>query len=301
MKLKYLKVFGFLFFATCLFQSKDLLIATIYSLGTLRLNFWLLGLFFILLCPCISALRTYILISLSQKHQVYFPNLVSDSLISFGLNSISISGVGEAYRISKLKTYNIPISVGTSIVIIDRLIGISSFFLITVTIFFAGGYDDLEIQLNFTILLIFIFILLIAMYLLRKKIETFLIKKLSTLRPLLRLRTITTKIALILFFLGILTCLFTILGVYFAGLAIAIDLPFTKFLINVPLIAITALFLPLSIGGLGLREIGYVYLLSRYGIPKSESIALGVTQYSTYLFTGILGYVYQLINSKLSS
>lgn len=59
-------------------------------------------------------------------------------------------------------------------------------------------------------------------------------------------------------------------------------------MICVPIAGLMAV-LPISIGGLGVREVSYVYILGFYGVDKGAAIGLGLLQYSFYVGLSVLG------------
>ena len=56
----------------------------------------------------------------------------------------------------------------------------------------------------------------------------------------------------------------------------------------VPLIAL-AIVLPISINGVGIREGGMVFLLSRWGIAEEQAVAIGLLWFFATIVTGLIG------------
>ncbi|MCA9583074.1 MAG: flippase-like domain-containing protein, partial [Myxococcales bacterium] len=50
-----------------------------------------------------------------------------------------------------------------------------------------------------------------------------------------------------------------------------------------------ATLLPITIGGAGVREMGYVLLLGPHGVSQDSAIALGILQYSAFVGIALLG------------
>lgn len=79
-----------------------------------------------------------------------------------------------------------------------------------------------------------------------------------------------------------------ILGQMLLAHAIGISLSFAHFAVFVPLLS-TLLLVPITIGGLGVRESGYVLLFGQAGVPQDQALALSLLTYATALASGIIG------------
>jgi glycosyltransferase 2 family protein len=81
------------------------------------------------------------------------------------------------------------------------------------------------------------------------------------------------------------------------GRALGIELPFSFCLIVYPLVGTFAA-IPISVSGLGLREGGYLYLLSVIGIGKEASIAFGLLLFLIVAVNSLLGGVVFLLQKS---
>lgn len=70
--------------------------------------------------------------------------------------------------------------------------------------------------------------------------------------------------------------------------AVGLDVPWTYFLVFVPVVNILGM-LPISLSGIGIREGGYWYFLSLMGVGDESSIALGLLSSAIVLVTGLTG------------
>ena len=75
---------------------------------------------------------------------------------------------------------------------------------------------------------------------------------------------------------------------YLLGLATGVPLPFWYCLVFHPLVVL-ATALPVSLGGFGVREGGYVLLLGRIGIAPSQAVALSLLWFAVTAVAGLLG------------
>jgi glycosyltransferase 2 family protein len=89
-----------------------------------------------------------------------------------------------------------------------------------------------------------------------------------------------------------------ILTVYFFARAFGFDLPLMLFFAIMPIVYVVTV-LPISLGGLGVREGVLVFLLSQTGVPTSDAITLSFMIYINRLFVGgIAGLIQLFINLK---
>jgi hypothetical protein len=79
-----------------------------------------------------------------------------------------------------------------------------------------------------------------------------------------------------------------ILGQVCVAAALALHLPWAFFLIVVPLVNIAGT-LPFSLQGVGVREAGYWYYLSRLGVRREAALAVGLLTSGIVLATGLSG------------
>lgn len=68
------------------------------------------------------------------------------------------------------------------------------------------------------------------------------------------------------------------------------NIPFVYFIIFSPLVCVVTT-LP-SIGGLGVREIGWVYLLAKVGVPQDVALALSLINFTFMVIIGLIGGVW---------
>jgi len=81
------------------------------------------------------------------------------------------------------------------------------------------------------------------------------------------------------------------------GLALHIEIPFSYCIILYPLVGTFAA-LPISLNGLGLREGGYLFLLTVIGISSEKSIAFGVLLFLTVAADSLIGGVVFLLTKS---
>lgn len=91
---------------------------------------------------------------------------------------------------------------------------------------------------------------------------------------------------------------FILLNAYLAKIC-GIDIPLIAWFLVWPLAKLSAL-LPISMGGIGVREVALAALLSRLLVPMADSVALGFLWESVLISGGILGGIIYLILTNFS-
>ncbi|MBM4297681.1 MAG: flippase-like domain-containing protein [Deltaproteobacteria bacterium] len=84
------------------------------------------------------------------------------------------------------------------------------------------------------------------------------------------------------------------------GMALNLDLPFSFCLILYPLVGVFAA-IPISFGGIGLRESGYMFLLGTLGFASEKGIAFGLLLFIVVALDSLLGGLLFLLKGKEAS
>ncbi len=79
-----------------------------------------------------------------------------------------------------------------------------------------------------------------------------------------------------------------VLSQVFLARALGMDTPWQYFFIFVPLVNIAGM-APISFGGIGIREFGYIFFLRKAGIVRHASMALGLLSSGTVLASNLVG------------
>ena len=87
-----------------------------------------------------------------------------------------------------------------------------------------------------------------------------------------------------------------IVATFILSKAIGISLPLLIFFVVIPIVYVVTL-LPVSMGGIGVREVTIVYLLSQLGVENSMSITLSFLTYFNRILIGGLGGIVQFSES----
>lgn len=80
----------------------------------------------------------------------------------------------------------------------------------------------------------------------------------------------------------------SVLGVALFARGMGLDVPLPVWFYTVPLVSL-AMVLPISISGVGVREGGLAFLLSRFGVSPEQGVALGLLWFLATIVGGVLG------------
>jgi glycosyltransferase 2 family protein len=84
--------------------------------------------------------------------------------------------------------------------------------------------------------------------------------------------------------------------VFIGACSIGIHLPFWIFLFVTGILSAIQT-LPISVAGIGVREVSYVFLLEPFGVPSESSLALSAMMFAVFVVTAICGGILELYDS----
>jgi uncharacterized protein (TIRG00374 family) len=251
-----------------------------------------------------------------QNIKIPFKKLFSINYIATSVGQVLPGGVGgDVVRGYELNKEINQLVNTTSSIVLDRIIGIFS--MIILALFATIIAEYIGLKLNFSIYLIILVSVIIFAWLLTPKIKKEIEKRVTF--KSLRFKRMFKKILLILesisdkekikllipkiFFLSIWAQIFRSIMFYFIFLSLGASTDFVYFLVFIPLmLAITII--PISIGGLGVREGTLVYFFGLVGVRPEICVSAGIIfQLLQILFAlpGILFWVLQTSKSKKES
>lgn len=181
-----------------------------------------------------------------------------------------------------------------SALFINRIIGFIKFFLfasIAIVIMGSSMFRMLDLNLgSVNLLYVFLFVVVglllffIIKFFFRKKIIFFLNKSKQILHE-----TKKGKGKILTAF--VLKLLFNIVGIsgrIAIGLLLGIDIPIYE-LASIIVILNFLIALPISFNGIGVREIGYIGLLTLYGVPSNIALSFALCEFGITLSVAIIG------------
>jgi uncharacterized protein (TIRG00374 family) len=187
---------------------------------------------------------------------------------------------GDVYKGIILKQrYKISTSLSVSTTLIDRLYGISSFVIFAILGCFVEWRSLITSSIGGLIALILALVVggLVTLYglkFVKTKLPSFLMPIVS-FSEAISLMFSHKKNALIIFVTSLISSLCLIMGAFLLSVGIGLELTLFQIFISIPLVIIISA-IPISFAGWGLREGAMVVILSIYGIPKEEALALSL-------------------------
>ncbi len=192
---------------------------------------------------------------------------------------------GDVVRTKKMmNSYGVKLKKATSLTVVERFSGVYVLFLVLVV---GGVFFETPEGLNLTFLKEYRLIILLFTISLIPLLVSFLNKKITI--------SYTTVLPIIvLSFIGQMgdVSIAWLLSSYFD-----LDIEFYNFLIIMPLVYF-AIVLPISLGGIGVREGVFVGMLSLYGVATSTAVIISFLMYFIKVLVGAVGWIVLLIDSN---
>jgi len=255
----------------------------------------------------ITAERWRILLN-TQKVKLGIGTVALTVLIGAFFNNLLPTSIGgDVYRSYDIaKRANIPLEVSASVVLVERFSGIISAAIYAIIALFLGFTTIGDQSVIIPIIIFFVLCFIIAFFLINPsvlKLDKFVYrfnfmrkirKRLSniynTLQSFKKFKFVLTKV----FIYGFLLQFAVILNYYLAARALGIELGLTAFIFIVPIVMTIAM-LPISIGGIGLRENSIVFILVAMGIINEKAAVLSLILFAMYISVGLLGGIVYIV------
>ncbi len=279
---------------------------TTVTLDDINLYFLFLAAFMHVTGLLISAIRWKILLNM-QGVRPSINYLNGSLLIGIFLNNFLPSSIGgdtyRAYDAAHLKNSSWPKSI--TVILVERgtgVIGLIGFVMLSLFLGFnITGLNKLFLVVIIIFVLFVVFLILLLNPKLFKPLKfIFKIKFLNKMKEkakkfLEAFKAFKNKkvLALVIFF-SFLMQFNVILHYYFAALALKLDISFISFLFMVPIVLLIAM-IPISIGGIGIRENTTAYFLESFGIAAGKAAIFPLLILFLLLLESIIGGILFLI------
>lgn len=224
-------------------------------------------------------------------HAVGYLALARDAIRAAALNTVTLMGAGDVYRVGRMRAYGVPVATGGGVAILDRALGVASLVALIVVVQASGHGQDFSVSLGrlLGVGLAGVGALGSLAFLVRRTPAALRLRS-GIARRLPRLDRDRIGVGLVARVLvaSLVANVSWILCVAALGRGLGLELPLAAYFDAAPLVALATL-VPITIGGLGLREAGYVLLLGSYGVPPAACVALGLAQHATFLGLAAIG------------
>jgi len=251
----------------------------------------------------ITAVRWNTLLG-TQKVKLGTTTLTLTVLIGFFFNNFLPTSIGgDVFRTyDAAKKANIPIETSASIIIVERFSGIIS----------ASTYAIIALFLGFTaignqsfiipVIIFFITCIIIAFIILNpsilrlnklinrikflKKVKQKLANIYFTFLSFKKFKWVLVRVLIYSFLLQFAV----ILNYFLAAKSLGINLNLTAFIFIVPVVTIIAM-VPISIGGIGIRENTLVFIMTAMGVGSEQAAICALLIFLMLIFIGIIGVI----------
>ena len=273
------------------------------AFSSIPLEYFLLALLLFIPRWLLSSYKWYF-ISKKQKMDFKLFFLSKIFLITLFLGSITPGAIGLHLRIYYLKTKS---KASLEKCLTNSLIESGLSLITGLLIAFIGSIILIELypELPIIILPFFIFYLSVFIVLLEKRGGNKLFNIL--IRPFIPERYKTTidksveslyqdipkiKDMLIPFLIEIIVWIFAAIQVYIIAQAFLINITFYEFILISIISVVISNILPISIGGLGIREGAFVFLLSKFGVQSEVAFVISISGFLVkILIPGLIGLI----------
>lgn len=260
--------------------------------------------FYILTIPFVSS-RWWLLLK-SQKAKVPFPQVVSLYFIGFFFNNFLPTSIGgDIYRVWGASLESGKRAISAASVVVERLLGllaVSALALLAMMVVRQVA----DASISTFVWIVFVGMLLLLALFFSQVIFKFLIvltrkislwglgQKLMRFYEAVKLYRQQKWTLIQVFFLSVAYQLSIVFFSYLVGRALGLGIAWHYFILFVPVTVIMS-WLPISINGVGVRETGYVLLLSKIGHSSSEALTLSLLIYGLSVVASLVGGVLYLL------
>jgi len=246
----------------------------------------LLGIFFI------TQTLKWFMLAREQKINIPFKDAFKINIISDFYGFVTPSKIGSIMRVDYLKKYKADTGKGLSNFVIDKILDLSSLFVLTIGFSFIF-YREIIFSIvspiyQFIIIAFFLLMILLCLLFYKKEISKPIAKTIYRLFIPKRLKE-KSKILFnsfyedmppllflgFVFIINLINWIVNYVMIYFIGLSLGINIGFIPYLIILPISTLVAQ-IPITINGLGTREITMINLFGLFGVDKVKVFSMSI-------------------------
>lgn len=224
-------------------------------------------------------------------------------------NFLPTSIGGDVFRTyDASKKAKIPLSVSASVIVVERFSGVVSATVYAVTALFLGftaiGNQSviIPIVIFFVITVILAFLIInpsvfrLGKFKFMRKMREKLSNVYNTLVSFKKYKVVLLKVLVY----GFLLQFAVILNWYLAARALGINLTLTAFIFILPVVSTIAM-IPISIGGIGLRENSLVFIMVAMGVANEKAALCSLLIFSMLIIVGAVGGIIYVVRPYFES
>lgn len=238
----------------------------------------------------------------TQSIRLSITTLSATVLIGLFFNNFLPTSIGgdvfRTYDVSEKA--KIPLSTSASIILVERFTGVVSAAVYAVAALFMGFTAIGNQSIMIPIIIFFVISVVIAVIIINpsifgikklfnkfnfmRKIKEKLSNVINTLASFKNYKIVLLKVLIY----SLLLQFAVILNYYLAALAVGIDLSLAAFIFIVPVVSIITM-IPISIGGIGLRENSIVFIMAAMGVTNEKAAVCSLLILIMLIIVGIVG------------
>lgn len=229
-------------------------------------------------------------------------------LIGFFFNNFLPTSIGgDVFRTyDASKKGKIPLGTSASVIIVERFSGVVSASVFAIVALFLGFTAIGNQPIIIPIVIFFIISVIIAIIIINpsafgvrrlfnrfkflRKIKEKLSNIFNTFASFKKHKVVLLKVLIYSFLLQFAV----VLNYYLAALALGIDLGLAAFIFIVPVVSIIAM-IPISIGGIGLRENSLVFIMVALGVVSEEAALCSLLLLLMLILVGMVGGIVYIV------
>jgi len=236
----------------------------------------------------ITQMLKWFILAKSQGMNIPIMKAFKINIISYFYGFITPAKVGNIVRANYLKEYSGgDSSLGVTNFIIDKILDLLS--LVIIVVIFSFSFKNIISKNYFYISLLFFIIFIVCIFIFKDKerskkilrsIYIYLIPK--KIKGVLKnsfysfYKHLPQKKYFILFLLmNMINWIVIYLSIFFIGLSLGIQISFLKFLVIFPIATLVG-YIPITISGIGTREVVLISLMGIFGIESSKVISMSI-------------------------
>jgi glycosyltransferase 2 family protein len=306
---KYLPLFGVALFIYLLVKLN---VTKVFGeIENLKLNYLLIAIIFVFIFFTTQTLKWFV-IARKQKINVPFLSAFKINLISNFYGFITPSKIGSVMRMEYLKKYGGDTGKGLSNFAIDKVLDLTSLFVLVVLFGFAFAkekiisYANLYIILSVFLIIFFSFLFFYKKergksalrFFYRKFVPENLKEKGKALFESFYRDNPDYRFLSLVFLINLINWIFNYAILYFVSLSLGINIGFAPFLVILPVSTLVAQ-IPITIDGLGTRELTMINLFGLFGVEAVKVLSASILSIIIVnIIPGIFAITFALMERK---
>jgi hypothetical protein len=250
--------------------------------------FYLLLAFLLVLVFFTTQTLKWFVIARKQRIKIPFKDAFKINLIGDFYGLVTPSKIGSVMRVDYLRDYGADTGKGLSNFIVDKVLDLTSLFILAIGLGIIFYQNQISLNYFYIIIPIFLAIIVVSLIFYKKEstkpILRFIYRRLIPKRFKEKSKTIFNSFyqdmpslgfLFFVFLMNLINWIVDYAGMYFMGRALGINIGFIPFLAILPISTLVAQ-IPITISGLGTRELTMISLFGLFGVDKVKIFSMSI-------------------------